>query len=114
MKKQNKNIIIENILFSQLSYLVIFVMIICITERKSLKEDPLNFTVLNICLWKCGIINGYSCKRRLKTDEICQDKWYGFCGRWSNGGKFALIIVMFYGRLKSFSMHGGNAWRILS
>ncbi|KAK9715484.1 hypothetical protein RND81_06G168000 [Saponaria officinalis] len=46
-KKKNK-IILENILFSQLSYIVIFIIIICITERKKMKEDPLNFNVLNI------------------------------------------------------------------
>ncbi|XP_021776292.1 sodium transporter HKT1-like isoform X2 [Chenopodium quinoa] len=48
-KKQNeKKRIIENMLLSQISYLVIFIMLVCITERKSLKEDPLNFSVLNI------------------------------------------------------------------
>lgn len=38
----------ENLVFSQLSYLAIFVSMICITEREKMKEDPLNFNVLNI------------------------------------------------------------------
>ncbi|KAG8376343.1 hypothetical protein BUALT_Bualt09G0053300 [Buddleja alternifolia] len=38
----------ENLICSQLSYLVIFIILICITERKNLKQDPLNFNVFNI------------------------------------------------------------------
>ncbi|KAH9602397.1 hypothetical protein KSS87_016844 [Heliosperma pusillum] len=47
-KRHKKNIIIQNLIFSHLSYLTIFVILICFTESKSLKEDPLNFNVLNI------------------------------------------------------------------
>lgn len=36
--------------FSPLLFLVPFVIFICITERDKLKEDPLNFNVLNIAL----------------------------------------------------------------
>ncbi|KAG9134705.1 hypothetical protein Leryth_001022 [Lithospermum erythrorhizon] len=39
---------IHNMIFSQLSYLVIFIILICITERQKLKEDPVNFSILNI------------------------------------------------------------------
>lgn len=46
--KKNMMVVIETMLLSQLSYLVMFVIVICITERKSLKDDPLNFNVLNI------------------------------------------------------------------
>jgi len=46
--KKIRGKVTENLIFSQLSYLVIFIILVCITERKKLKEDPLNFTVLNI------------------------------------------------------------------
>jgi len=48
--KRNQKSLVECLVFSQLSYLVIFIILICITERQSLKEDPLNFNVLNITL----------------------------------------------------------------
>lgn len=38
----------ENLIFSQLTYLVIFVILICLTERESMQTDPLNFNVFNI------------------------------------------------------------------
>ncbi|XP_021864341.2 LOW QUALITY PROTEIN: cation transporter HKT1;3 [Spinacia oleracea] len=117
MKKKKK--VVENMVLSQLSYLVIFVIIICITERKSLKDDPLNFNVLNIVFevisayGNVGLSTGYNCKRRLNSDKNCSDKLYGFSGRWSNAGKCVLILVMFFGRLKKFNMHGGKSWKML-
>jgi len=48
--KRNEKSVVECLVFSQLSYLVIFIILICITESNSLKEDPLNFNVLNITL----------------------------------------------------------------
>ncbi|RDX75037.1 Sodium transporter HKT1, partial [Mucuna pruriens] len=48
--KRNEKSLVECFVFSQLSYLVIFIILICITENKSIKEDPLNFNVLNITL----------------------------------------------------------------
>ncbi|KAL6843740.1 hypothetical protein ACP4OV_026311 [Aristida adscensionis] len=40
--------LLKSTVLSQLSYLTIFVIAICITERRKLKEDPLNFNVLSI------------------------------------------------------------------
>lgn len=40
--------LLQSLVFSQLSYLVIFITLICIIERKAMTEDPLNFNVFNI------------------------------------------------------------------
>ncbi|XP_028208451.1 probable cation transporter HKT7 [Glycine soja] len=118
VNKRNEKSVVECLVLSQLSYLVIFIILICITESKSLKEDPLNFNVLYITLevisgyGNVGFSTGYSCARQLKIDATCKDSWVGFSGRWSSKGKFILILVMFFGRLKKFNMKGGKAWKL--
>lgn len=110
---------LEYLRFSELTYLTIFVVLICISERNNLKEDPLNFNVLNIIVevvsayGNVGFSMGYSCERRIKSDGQCKDAYYGFAGRWSHTGKWILIIVMLYGRLKYFHKGGGKAWKLL-
>ncbi|MCD7471409.1 Sodium transporter hkt1 [Datura stramonium] len=118
-EKQGRGKVAENLILSQLSYLFIFIVLICITEKKGMKDDPLNFNVLNITLevisayGNVGFTTGYSCDRMINPDPTCKNKWYGFVGRWSDEGKIILIIVMFYGRLKKFNMDGGKAWKLL-
>lgn len=145
-RKSKKNKYLEHILLSQLSYLVFFLILICIIEKEKLKEDPLNFNVLNITLevvrwvfiylsllglesenlslriiqWcsmrsaygNVGFSTGYHCGLQLKPETNCKDLCYGFVGRWSSTAKFVLIIVMFFGRLKKFSLQCGKAWKL--
>ncbi|CAI0628045.1 unnamed protein product [Linum tenue] len=111
--------IVENVIFSQLSFLVVFVVMVCITERESLKKDPLNFNVFTIAFevvsayGNVGYSIGYSCKRCINPVENCQDKWISFSGKWSNQGKIVLILVMLFGKLKKFNVNGGKAWKLL-
>ncbi|KAJ4754914.1 Sodium transporter family protein [Rhynchospora pubera] len=110
--------IFKSALFSQLSFLSIFVMLVCVTERDKLSRDPLNFNVFNIVFevvsayGNVGYSIGYSCSRQLATDSTCRDLWTGFVGRWSASGKIVLIVVMFFGRLKRYTMRCGTAWKL--
>ncbi|XP_062223944.1 cation transporter HKT1;3-like [Phragmites australis] len=116
--KDKRRRLLENWIFSQLSYLAIFVMLICITEREAMTTDPLNFNVFSILFevvsayGNVGFSVGYSCKRLRNHDVHCKDASYGFVGKWSGKGKVILIIVMIFGRLKAFNMKGGRAWKL--
>ncbi|KAJ6435966.1 hypothetical protein OIU84_001071 [Salix udensis] len=118
-KRNRRGRLLENILFSQLSYLALFTILVCITERQKLEEDPLNFNVLNIVVevvsayGGVGFTTGYSCDRQTRPDSNCVNKFYGFSGKWSDEGKIILIVVMMFGRLKKFNMDGGRAWKLL-
>ncbi|CAI9099130.1 OLC1v1035901C2 [Oldenlandia corymbosa var. corymbosa] len=113
-----KRNIISYLFFSQLTYLAIFIILVCIAEREKLKEDPLNFSLLNIVVEvisayrNVGFSMGYSCKRQIKANESCKDASYGFAGKWSNKGKLILIVVMFFGRLKKFNLESHKVWRM--
>uniref|UniRef100_A0ACD5V2Z8 Uncharacterized protein n=1 Tax=Avena sativa TaxID=4498 RepID=A0ACD5V2Z8_AVESA len=108
----------KSTVLSQLSYLAVFVVAICITEREKLREDPLNFNLLSIVVevvsayGNVGFSMGYSCSRQINPDQLCTDMWTGFVGRWSDSGKLILILVMLFGRMKKFSMKGGKAWKL--
>ncbi|KAK4792005.1 hypothetical protein SAY86_022440 [Trapa natans] len=102
--------VVENLVFSQLSYLAIFVILVCITERANMEKDQLNF---NVGYGNVGFTMGYSCGRQLQPSAACRDKWFGFAGRWSDGGKVVLMVVMVFGRLKKFNMNGGRGWKLL-
>ncbi|KAH7572497.1 hypothetical protein JRO89_XS04G0264900 [Xanthoceras sorbifolium] len=118
VKENKKKTFMEDLICSQLSYLITFIILVCITERQKLKEDPRNFSLLNITIevisayGNVGFTSGYSCNRRIRRDSSCDDKWYGFVGRWSNQGKWILILVMFFGRIKLFNFNGGQAWKL--
>lgn len=117
-ERDNSRRLLKDWVFSQLSYLAIFLMLICITEREAMTTDPLNFNVFSILFeivsayGNVGFSVGYSCKRLLQHDVYCKDASYGFVGKWSDKGKLILIVVMVFGRLKTFNLKGGSAWKL--
>ncbi|KAJ6372832.1 hypothetical protein OIU76_027209 [Salix suchowensis] len=79
-KRNRRERLLENILFSQLSYLALFTILVCITERQKLEEDPLNFNVLNIVVevvsayGSVGFTTGYSCDRQTQPDSKLREQ----------------------------------------
>nr|AER42622.1 high-affinity potassium uptake transporter [Hordeum brevisubulatum] len=118
--KAKRGSLVQKLAFSPLGFNIIFVIVACITERRRLRNDPLNFSTLNMIFevisayGNAGLSTGYSCSRlhQLHPEIICQDKPYSFSGWWSDGGKFLLILVMLYGRLKAFTMTTGKSWKV--
>ncbi|KAM0844638.1 hypothetical protein ACQ4PT_056919 [Festuca glaucescens] len=90
--------------------LAIFTILACITERKSMSTDPLNFSMFSVIFevisayGNVGYSLGYSCDKLLKPDATCRDASYGFVGRWSDEGRLIIILVMFLGRFKTFRL----------
>ncbi|XP_072991903.1 cation transporter HKT2;2-like isoform X2 [Typha latifolia] len=118
--KTKKRSLAQYLILSQLSSIVVFVIAICISERRRVSRDPLNFSVLKITFEvtsayaNTGLSMGYSCSQlqELHPGSDCQDKSYSFVGKWSDEGKLILVFVMLYGRLKKFTMESGKAWKL--
>ncbi|XP_052158303.1 cation transporter HKT2;4 [Oryza glaberrima] len=100
---------LKTMAFSPLAFNTTVIMLVCITERRSISTDPLNFSTFNIIFevisayGNIGLSTGYSCSRQLQHQEgvACHDKPYSFSGWWSEPGKLILVIAMLYGRLNS-------------
>ncbi|CAN6215737.1 unnamed protein product [Urochloa humidicola] len=95
---------------SPLARVAAVVVLVCVTERRSISGDPLNFSTFNMIFevvsayGNVGLSTGYSCSRLLRPEEAsaCHDKPYSFSGWWSDQGKLVLVLLMLYGRLKGF------------
>ncbi|CAN6236184.1 unnamed protein product [Urochloa humidicola] len=104
----------KNFVISKPICLAIFITLACITERKSMSLDPLNFNIFSIIFevvsayGNVGYSLGYSCERLLKPDATCKAVSYGLVGKWTDEGKLIIIMVMFLGRLKRFSLKVGK------
>lgn len=98
----------KNFTITSLACVTLFTFLACITERKSMSANPLNFNIFSIvfevisAFGNVGYSLGYSCKKLTKPDANCRDASYGFVGWWTDEGKMIIILVMFTGRLKKF------------
>uniref|UniRef100_J3M177 Uncharacterized protein n=1 Tax=Oryza brachyantha TaxID=4533 RepID=J3M177_ORYBR len=111
-RNSNDQAIWMNYILSK-SCLAMFTILACITERKSISADPLNF-IFRIAFEiisayaNVGYSLGYSCEKLLKPDATCKATSYGFVGKWTDEGKLIIILVMFLGRFKKFTLTGRN------
>ncbi|KAF0932637.1 hypothetical protein E2562_011943 [Oryza meyeriana var. granulata] len=109
------NAFVKMMTLSPLALNAAVIMLICITERRSISTDPLNFSTFNIIFevisayGNIGLSTGCSCSRLLqlllhpeKKGIVCHEKPYSFSGWWSDPGKLVLVLVMLYGRLRGF------------
>ncbi|CAO2036423.1 unnamed protein product [Urochloa humidicola] len=107
-KNPSRRAMWKNFSITSLACIALFTFLACITERKSISADPLNFNVFSIvfevisAFGNVGYSLGYSCEKLLKPDATCKSASYGFVGWWTNEGKLIIILVMFIGRLKKF------------
>ncbi|CAD6338433.1 unnamed protein product [Miscanthus lutarioriparius] len=112
--EKKRRLSLNSMLLSPLACNAAAVMLACITERRSISGDPLNFSTFNVIFevisayGNVGLSTGYSCSRLPPAAEeataACHDKPYSFSGWWTDQGKLLLVLLMLYGRLKGF--HG--------
>ncbi|CAN6176896.1 unnamed protein product [Urochloa humidicola] len=107
---KKRRLSLNRMFVSPLARVAAVVVLVCVTERRSISGDPLNFSTFNMIFevvsayGNVGLSTGYSCSRLLRPEEAsaCHDKPYSFSGWWSDQGKLVLVLLMLYGRLKGF------------
>ncbi|CAL4966547.1 unnamed protein product [Urochloa decumbens] len=107
---KKRRLSLNRMFVSPLARVAAVVVLVCVTERRSISGDPLNFSTFNMIFevvsayGNVGLSTGYSCSRLLRQEEAsaCHDKPYSFSGWWSDQGKLVLVLIMLYGRLKGF------------
>nr|WUG45404.1 HKT2 [Hordeum vulgare]WUG45407.1 HKT2 [Hordeum vulgare subsp. vulgare] len=112
-RANKRRLSLNKMLFSPLACSAALIMLVCITERRSLSADPLNFSTFNMIFEaisahrNVGLSMGYSCARlpHAEKESGCQDMPYSFSGWWSDQGKVVLVLVMLCGRLQCFHRH---------
>ncbi|KAL6603541.1 hypothetical protein ACP70R_043902 [Stipagrostis hirtigluma subsp. patula] len=107
---KKRRLSLNSMVLSPLACNAAVTMVVCVTERRSLSSDPLNFSTFSMIFevisayGNVGLSTGYSCSRLRRPEEAsaCHDQPYSFSGWWSDQRKLVLVLVMLYGRLKGF------------